>query len=857
MNQEVQHWITGVVLLSSTAFWLWLLMIFKGESAVIPAAIALIITVVSGVLLYRGHEYQPERKWGVLILPSLCAAVFIPFPYNTGFILLSIGFFLLLVRPTWYMWLGFTVSGLIMGMQAAVMGIYMIVIPSGHAAGVMSYIVYPFVRLMGIPAAFERGTVYIQEAGDVYPFPTTWDTLGMYPLLLILVPVLIFLLLKSETLEQAGQRALGIVGLSAVYMLFRYVVLLEYYFAGDLGTDALTKFANIFFSPWWLFWTFVPLVVVILLLYRWELTVEFPRMGLEKVNTIVCLTVLVGALLLTGTIMAQPTGGEKQGRVLVDEIHSTWEPSSLVMDTHWYGTESTYNAYSMIEWLKVTYEVDRVMNNAFVTWNPAETITKATPDVVSDEITADMLSNYDILILKTPNMYSQNEVTAIVNFVKNGGGLFVVGDHSNFAGTSTSLNEITRHFGIEFVFDSVNNSEGRLSVYERGDIAHPCAKYMPKYDFLTSCSISAPLTVGRVIPGYGLSAEPGEYASTGFFRETRRDLPVLATDRDWGIFHQCVAVEYGKGRVVAFADSTTISNFRIFFGGSDQLVIGSMEWLNHKNEIPFMRTLFLTAGIVVMAAGMYVFSGIERKKRLGALMLVVCMVGLGSSLCFAVCNPDLYQGIPPKFYNWEDTVCFDGSHSSEIVNSGTSQGDYTVFLIWTQRVGLVPSIECSLEDCTEKGKIVVIADPVEENFSHEDIEVLKNHLERGGHVLMMVDQARVLGLNLIAEFGLDIEEIAKPEDAEEEGPLVPWGPSIKGGEAVKTVGDRVILAKVKYGRGYFVLCTVSTVFRDGFNGQPGYMGYNGTDPDNLSEDQKEITMEIYNLEYELFQKILQ
>jgi hypothetical protein len=856
MNDDVRHGIMGVVLLSSVAFWLCFLRIFKDQTLVIPGAISLIITVVSAIFLYRGYRYQPERKWGILVLPSAVAAVFIPFPYNTGFILLGIGFFLLLVLPKVGVWSGFSMSGLIMGIQAAAMGIYTIVIPSGHGATLLSYIVYPFLRLFGIPAAFDKGTVYIQEAGDVYPFPTTWDTLGVYPLLLILVPVLLFLLLKSETLEQAGRRAAGILGLSAVYMLFRYAVLLQYYFAGDLGTEALAKFAQIFFSPWWLFVTVIPLVVLILLLYRWELAIEFPRMGFDRVYTTISLTFLVGSLLLTGTIMAQPAGVQKEGRVLVDEIHSTWEPSSLVMDTNWYGTESTYNAYSMIEWLKVTYDVDRVMNSAFVSWEPGETITKATPDIVSDEITADILKDYDILILKTPTMYNQNEVTAIVNFVKNGGGLFVIGDHSNFAGTSTSLNEITRHFGIEFEFDSVNSSEGMLSVYKRGSITHPCAKYMPEFDFLTSCSISAPLTVGRVIPGYGLSAEPGEYASTGFFRETRRDLPVLATDRNWGIFHQCVAVEYGKGRVVAFADSTCISNFRIFFGGADQLVIGSMEWLNCRNGIPFMRLVLLVAGIVVLGAGMYVFSGSERKKRLGALMLVVCMVGLGSSLCFAVCNPDLQQGIPVRYYAWEDTVCFDRSHSSEIVNSGTLQGNYSVFLIWTQRVGLVPSVEYSLEDCTEKGKIVVIMDPVEENFSYKDIELLKHHLEKGGNVLMMVDQARVLGLNLIAEFGLDIEEIAKPQDATEEGPFVPWGPSIKGGEALKTVGDRVVLAKVRYGSGYFVLCTVSNVFRDGFNGQPGYMGYNGTDPEELG-DQKEITMEIYNLEYELFQKILQ
>jgi len=35
------------------------------------------------------------------------------------------------------------------------------------------------------------------------------------------------------------------------------------------------------------------------------------------------------------------------------------------------------------------------------------------------------------------------------------------------------------------------------------------------------------------------------------------------------------------------------------------------------------------------------------------------------------------------------------------------------------------------------------------------------------------------------------------------------------------------------------------------------MGYIGTDPEALGEEEKEITLEIYNLEYEIFTEILQ
>ncbi|MGD2248435.1 MAG: hypothetical protein PVF58_08510 [Candidatus Methanofastidiosia archaeon] len=852
MNKKT--WLMGVVLLFTTAFWICVLPIFKYEQLVIPGVISLGIVLVSAGIYARGVTFV-KRKWGILVVPCVIAAYIIPSPFNSGFILLGIGFFILFVIPRISLWVGVALSGLILVIQSAVMAVYYFLIPSGHSATAVSYIMYPVLKIFGFVTSFDRGIIFIQKAGDVFPFPTTWDTLGVFPFIVIFVPVLLFVLLKSKDADDALKNGAGFVGVSLVYLVLRYVFLLHYYFANILGREAFLIFRQLFFSPVMMFLTFVPFVVLVTLLYTMDFDVTFPETtGNPAKIAVFC----IASFLLVGAVIFQDPGSENQGRVLVDEIHSTWEPSSLVMDTHWYGTESTYNAYSMIEWLKVTYDVDRVMNTAFVTWEPGENITKAEPDIVSDEITSDILQGYDILILKTPNMYHPSEVEAIVNFVKNGGGLYVIGDHSNFAGTSTSLNEITRNFGIQFVFDSVNSAEGRLSIYKRGKITHPCAKYMPEFDFLTSCSISAPPTAGRIIPGYGLNAEPGEYASTGFFRETRRDLPILATDRTWGIFHQCVAAQYGKGRIVAFADSTTISNFRIFFGGTDAMVIGSMEWLNHSNQFGYVPKIFWGLGLVCAVAGVYVFSTLEKKKQVGYLLLVICMVGLGSGVSVAVFSPALYDYVPAEYYDWEKTVCFDQSHSSEIVNSGNREGEYSVFLIWTQRVGLVPSIENSLNACAEKGKTIIIVDPVTENFSYEDVQLLKEHVQNGGNVLMMVNQSSVLGLNVISEFGLEIEDIRKPQDAkEDQNPFVAWGPSVKGGEPIETVGERVILARVSYGDGVFVLCTVSHIFKNGYNGQPGYMGYNGSDPDDLEENARELVLKVYNLEYRIFEEVLQ
>ena len=176
----------------------------------------------------------------------------------------------------------------------------------------------------------------------------------------------------------------------------------------------------------------------------------------------------------------------------MDEIHSRWEPSTLKLDKNWYGEGSTYNAYSMIEWLKDTYHVDRIVDPSFKHME-VPGAEKVAPDIVSDNLTYDILKNYDILIIETPSRYKPEEIDAIVRFVENGGGLFLIGDHTNFAGTGTNLNEISKRFGIEFGFDAVNSINGTLYHYTRGQIFHPAIKYMPALDFMTGCSLKAPL----------------------------------------------------------------------------------------------------------------------------------------------------------------------------------------------------------------------------------------------------------------------------------------------------------------------------------------------------------------------------
>src|SRR6185369_4979928 len=97
------------------------------------------------------------------------------------------------------------------------------------------------------------------------------------------------------------------------------------------------------------------------------------------------------------------------------------------------GQDTTYNYASLFAYLGHHYDVSR--NNGMLS------------DVA--------LQNVDVLLLKVPTTrYSDQEVEAVCKWTRRGGGLMLVGDHTNVFGSSEYLNEISSRFGITFNYDA-------------------------------------------------------------------------------------------------------------------------------------------------------------------------------------------------------------------------------------------------------------------------------------------------------------------------------------------------------------------------------------------------------------------
>jgi hypothetical protein len=408
-------------------------------------------------------------------------------------------------------------------------------------------------------------------------------------------------------------------------------------------------------------------------------------------------------------------GIRKQGRILIDELHSDWEWTTLKYDTEWYGRKSGYNYYCLAEYLNLYYTVD----------------------ASRDSLLPDLLADYDVVMLKTPTSpYSRREISALVEYVRQGGGLWLIGDHTNVFGTSTYLNQVAGRFGLKFRYDSTYDLlTMALSRYTPPPIfAHPVVTSLPTFLFATSCTMESPLVSENMIIGYGLKAMDLDYAGQSFFPRK--------TDQNYGfgVFVQQGGVKYGKGRVAGFTDSTCFSNFFMFIPGKPELALATIEWLNRANRIAWVNPLLLVGGLLSLAGAGLV---IRRWERAQQAALTTAAGFLGLAVAVIVYDGHVRQAYrTPEAHRDFTQVAFEAEHSAfTLPTMGLTkrpERSLHTFYVWTQRLGFFPCYERTFEDALVKGDLVVVANPAV-RFGSAEIHALEAYLQGGGRLLVLVD----------------------------------------------------------------------------------------------------------------------
>jgi len=545
--------------------------------------------------------------------------------------------------------------------------------------------------------------------------------------------------------------------------------------------------------------------------------------------------VLAGAL-LTIAVCYDPPGYRVVGEVLVEEYNpdpsKIWEPVDKPYDITWYGHDANYNYYCIANYSAKFYDFKRV----------------ATP--LNDK----MLLGCAVLIIKVPTRpFSQEEIDSIVAFVERGGGLLLVGEHTDVYGTSTYLNPIAERFGFRFRYDCAFGIDSFFDqLYRRTLLPHLAVLHVDQLDFATSATIE-PFGAGRAaILGTGLKNRMADYHVRNFYPQA-----IDSPEMRYGAFVQLWAARYGKGRVLAFSDSTIFSNFCTFEPGKAELWINMIEWLHRRNDWVVPRWAWFALGLLALTAAIV----------LAARWADSWFTLLGAALCgFGLSGPAILWWYhrampPPQPHSPLVRVVMDRTVSSAILPkngfiAGQEQG-FGIFERWILRLGYFTARRKGLavfgdpRQASSRPDVVVIIYPSQQP-SPQYLEGLRQYVNEGGKVLVIdsADNANSTANALLEPFGIQLHEMAQPAGVLEPDwnwPRVPVSHAreVSGGEPFARLGGIPVGTKARHGQGEVWAVGFGNRFCD------VNMGFLG---DVIPDD---ALMQVFNLEFLLIDAIVQ
>jgi len=661
-------------------------------------------------------------------------------------------------------------------------------------------------RLLGIDSTLRGSGLAMYSVRTVHELGATWELLLDLPTLCFLVAGIVALCVKTDLDRRRGKVATFVLTVT-LWLPIRAAILTAMFLHRALLTDYDAPFSLMsqFWNPWV---HFALLAAPVLLALRFiPRTTVLPADATKRIaarpssRILAPVMVFAAVSLLCMGLLWDPSGKRRAGRILVDEHRSTWERTDRPFDEDWYGHESGYNYACLYDYCSRFYQMGRL----------------------EDDVNDQSLRDCDVLMVKVPtSRYDPGEVDAIERFVRAGGGLLLIAEHTNVFNTGTHLNDIARRFGFAFRYDCLFDIDTVFEQLWRPPfVPHPIVQHMPPMDFAVSCSISPDAGRGRaVIRSTGLRNLPADYHVSNYYPQVEDH----AYSR-YGAFIQLWATHAGDGRVVAFTDSTIFSNFSTFEPGKAELMLGMLEWLNHDKAGMNPRPWLLALAFATGAAGL---AAIREHRGACVLALAIGLSGwaAGTATVRALHHHGMPAPVAARSYVhvvMDRTLCETPLSRSGFID-GRPNG-FGIFERWILRLGYFTSRRSGPDVTT--GDLVVFTYPTR-MVTQEFRDCIANYVASGGKVLVLdsPENAASTANSLLYPFGLSLDSSRKlagsVQAMEERPPLrIESAYPVSGGQPVISLNGSPIAAAVQHGRGSVTVVGFGSLFVDSRMGVTG------------------------------------
>ncbi len=883
-------WLLGLNYFYPVNLWAW--------AAALVAGVVLLGNTANVALPLGGKPRSLEVAALILLLPAVWFAAW---PYRAAPLLVALGLAIRLLpigRP-WSERLscGAIAAGVVLFVQALTLELYVNQTARSHALpGPLPDMLATMAGLLGIDATADGSSVVMHSMRQVHRLAATWELLFDPATFLFFIGGLTMLALRSANDEcpinpapaqstgpssvirrpfsswLRSARWFALVVLA--WLPLRAGLLIAVYLHRVLRSDPARPLhaMNHFFSPWTLL---VLLLAPVLLAWRFvriddagrgtgdggretgeepaEPLAPAPTQGGREPNDeglpihpssfilhpspllLPAALVALAVALFTAAIYWNPIGARRDGRVMVVERHSEWSPTTKPYDTTWFaepklfGEASGYNYAAVYDYLGQFYRMSRLLED--------------------DKIDDQTLGKCDVLVIKIPtHRYSQGEAEAVTRFVERGGGLLLIGDHTNFENSATAMNDVTRPMGFIFRDDLLFGfTDPYAESYARPAVPHPGVQRVPRFDWAVSCSVNPGSSRGRpIITSIGLWSMGPEYHNDNY-----HPVPQHCPEMRYGAFVQAWAAWHGQGRAIAFTDSTIFSNFCVFQPGKAEIMLNMIEWLNHGNPPLDPRPWLLLLGLLPLAAGLWMGFGLpspfgrgaggeggtevtdaltltlsqrERGRPNIGVWLVLLAAGTCGWVAASVAVTAAHRAAMPlpQRVRPEPCVVIDRSTSTVPLGEGmytTGDGDgYGLLESWIARLGCYTTRKEGSEAFSGDALVVICPS---RSVPDEFREGLKQYVERGGKLLVIdsPENAGSTAYSVLWPFGLSIHH-----DRAWQGKLsttaelprvnVANANEVAGGQPIATLDKLPVAAAAKFGKGSVLAVGFGSLWND-------------------------------------------
>lgn len=482
----------------------------------------------------------------------------------------------------------------------------------------LGWLVGALLNAFRIPVAHTGGVLHLPTMAGVLDLPVTYAHLGLPTLLLLLGLGAVYLLhltrsrreiLAAMAAYTVMVLAAGVLRLALSWALFLLACTFVDYKSSELPVRPFIDPRLVAFSYAALLSWFLPV---------WRLfagTAQPPRAASAASTRAACreatvarpvisraaLACLGGMSLLLGVLFWKPEGSEKNGVMLIDTFHTHWSRTDRAYDKTWFGSASGYNYYCVKTLLSIFFDVSEL----------------------PERLTAERLAGASILLIYDPDVaFTPEEIAAVREFVRRGGGLFLIGDHTNVFGSAAHLNSLCAPFGFTFRDDVLfDQKEDFFQIIFPGRASSFLLKGIDVFKFRGPCSIRPTSFLTSPVMAIDHSkARRAIYCVNNFYPRPADDPAMQA-----GRFAVATASSYGLGRVFAFGDSTLFSEFEIFYPGKYELLVNVVNWLNHRDPVPlgWPRRLAAVGAVLLLGIAVVKCGDVRRTLALVAAGIVL------------------------------------------------------------------------------------------------------------------------------------------------------------------------------------------------------------------------------------------